>query len=143
MMETMGTRAKAQITLMLAEAYQLDRKIEEELAESGLADRRKLLQDQLAALEAEIADLTADYVIAQDGVLAGISKIAILYQMSVKCRYGEVAFRSGYPRVTYKAKALDALATRPDYEWLLGTDYRKEKQVKPLAKVTIFSELAS
>jgi uncharacterized protein YccT (UPF0319 family) len=122
------------VKLMLLHAAMKNR---QELAK-GLIERRVGLEEQLAAVDSAIAEICS----AKDAQIAEltneIQELTLRYEGTIKTEHGKATFTSGYARVTFNAKALDAAITsNPNLNWLKL--HRQESQVKPRVKVEIYS----
>jgi len=85
--------------------------------------------------EAAIAEINAE----RDAALAALEErakgLGLRAEQTIKTLYGTIAFKSGYLRVTYDAKGLDAVAKSPSMGWL--RQYRAESSVSPTVKVEV------
>ena len=93
------------------------------------------LDEQVAAIRAAVSEINAE----RDAALAALEErakgLGLRAEQTIKTLYGTIAFKSGYLRVTYDAKGLDAVAKSPSMGWL--RQYRAESSVSPTVKVEV------
>lgn len=96
------------------------------------------LEEQVELLNMEIQEKGKPF----DDQIAGIKQQliarALEYGNSFRCNDGAISFRKGYKRVTYAAKALDAICQRHPLVKDLIWHNRTETEVAPAVTVEVF-----
>jgi len=118
----------AQVLEQMAELTRENREATTKQAErlAKLRAEVKVFEDEVAMINAERNEMLNNLRMHAEG-------LGLRAEGTIETPHGTVKFKSGYPRVTYDAKGLDAMAKAPEYHWL--RDYRKESLVSP--KVTV------
>jgi hypothetical protein len=93
---------------------------EMEIKAQEIAEKGKPFDDQISALNRTIAAL------------------ALEHGESFKCNDGAIGYKKGFPKITYKAKLLDALCQANAVLKAQIWQYRTETPVAPTATVEVF-----
>lgn len=104
-------------------------------AVADLVPRLEAALANVKAVEALVAKTNAE----RDTELAELEErakgLGLRAEQTVKTEHGAIKFRSGYLRVSYDARGLDAVAKVPEHNWI--RQYRKESSVAPSVKVKV------
>lgn len=105
------------------------------------AEREKvcgLLEDEMDLKAQEIAQKGKpfdDQIISLRSVIVAL---ALEHGESFKCNDGAIGYKKGFPKITYKAKILDALCGADAVLKARIWQYRTETPVAPTATVEVF-----
>jgi hypothetical protein len=112
-------------------------KLERESFEATEKQRFKLqeLTERQAEIVAEINMINAGRAELLANLELQAKDLGLRAERTIKTEHGTITYRSGYLRVSYDNKGLDALVKSPEYEWL--QQYRKESSVAASVKVDV------